>query len=146
MSDFRSLSVSVLASPQITAADIAEAKALGVTLVINNRPDGEEAGQPAGAAIEDASREAGLDYRAIPVTGAGFSEAQVEAMDEALASAKGKVLAFCRSGMRSTLLWSLVRARAGDDPEHIAAAAREAGYDIGPVRPVMEMFAANKQR
>lgn len=142
MSQFRPLSDRVLASPQITPADVAEAAALGVTLIINNRPDGEDDGQPTGAAIEAAAHAAGMAYRAIPVSGGGFAEPQVRAMAEALASTDGTVLAYCRSGTRSTLMWSLVEASGGRDPDEIAAAARAAGYDISPVRPMVDMLAA----
>jgi len=142
MSDFRRLDETVFASPQIGTDDIAEAQAQGVTLVINNRPDGEADDQPAGAEIEAAAREAGLDYTAIPIGGSGFGEPQVQAMAEALAGADGKVLAYCRSGTRSTLLWALAQAQAGGDPEEIAAAAAAAGYDIAPVRPAVDMLAA----
>lgn len=142
MSQFRPLSDRVLASPQITPADVAEAAALGVTLIINNRPDGEDDGQPTGAEIEAAAYAAGMAYRAIPVSGGGFAEPQVRAMAEALASTDGTVLAYCRSGTRSTLMWSLVEASGGRDPNEIAAAARAAGYDISPVRPMVDMLAA----
>lgn len=142
MSDFRTLSETVLASPQITAAEIAAAKAEGVTLVINNRPDGEAEDQPPGAEIEAAARAAGLGYAAIPIGGSGFGEPQVRAMVEALERAEGKVLAYCRSGTRSTLLWSLAQAQGGRDPEEIAAAAAAAGYDVTPVRPAIDMLAA----
>lgn len=142
MSQFRPLSDRVLASPQITPADVAEAAALGVTLIVNNRPDGEDDGQPTGAEIEAAAHAAGMAYRAIPVSGGGFAEPQVRAMAEALASTDGTVLAYCRSGTRSTLLWSLVEASGGRDPDEIAAAARAAGYDISPVRPMVDMLAA----
>lgn len=142
MSDFRALGGGVLASPQIAVDDIAAASAEGVTLVINNRPEGESEDQTPGAEIEAAARSAGLDYVAIPVGGSGFGEAQVAAMAEALESAEGKVLAYCRSGTRSTLLWSLAQARSGRDPEEIAAAAAAAGYDIAPVRPAVDVLAA----
>ncbi|ABC64872.1 TIGR01244 family sulfur transferase [Erythrobacter litoralis] len=142
MSDFRRLSESMLASPQIAASDIAAARDAGVTLIVNNRPDGEEPDQPDGAEIESAAREAGIYYVAIPVTSAGFSEPQVEAMRDALDGSEGTVLGYCRSGTRSTLLWSLAQARAGIDPDAIAEAARAAGYDVSPVRPAMDMFAA----
>ncbi|WP_432201689.1 TIGR01244 family sulfur transferase [Erythrobacter sp. W53] len=145
MSDFRKLSDTVFASPQITPDIIGEAKELGITTIINNRPDDEEAGQPAGGEIEAAAQAAGMDYVAIPVTSAGFSEPQVEAMTEALAGPQGKVLAFCRSGTRSTLLWSLAQAAAGKDPDAITAAARGAGYDVSPIRPAMDMFAARSK-
>lgn len=141
MSDFRPLGDRVLASPQIEPRDIAAAKAQGVTLVINNRPEGEASDQTPGAEIEAAARAAGLDYVAIPVGGSGFGEPQVQAMAEALARAEGKVLAYCRSGTRSTLLWSLAQAQAGRDPDEIAAAAAAAGYDVTPVRPAIDMLA-----
>jgi uncharacterized protein (TIGR01244 family) len=142
MTDFRRLSESMFASPQISLADISEAKALGVRLIVNNRPEGESDDQTPGDAIEAAAREAGIDYLAIPVTHAGFSHPQVEALAEALKRTEGPVLGYCRSGTRSTLLWALARAKMGDRPEALAAAAANAGYDIGPVRPAVDALAA----
>ncbi|MCE2842138.1 MAG: TIGR01244 family sulfur transferase [Novosphingobium sp.] len=139
---FRRLSDHVLASPQITIADLAEAKADGVSLVINNRPEGESDDQVPGAEIEAAARGLGMDYVAIPVTHAGFSGPQVEAMAEALGGANGKILAYCRSGTRSTLLWALAEASKGADLEALTAQAAEAGYDVSPVRPLMDMLKA----
>lgn len=141
MSPFRSLDERFLASPQIGTDDIGAAQLLGVTLIVNNRPDGESDDQPAGSEIEAAARAAGMDYLAIPVTSAGFGLPQVEAMRDALQGADGKVLGYCRSGTRSTLLWSLAQASAGADPDAIAAAAAAAGYDVGPVRAAMDMLA-----
>ena len=142
MSQFRKLSDTFYASPQISVDDIAAAAELGVTLVINNRPDGEAPDQPEGATIEAAARAAGMDYVAIPVSGAGFSQPQVEGLRDAIAATDGKVLGFCRSGTRSTLLWSLYRASEGDDPDEIAATAGAAGYDITPVRPAVDALSA----
>ncbi len=141
MSEFRKLSDTFYASPQITPQEISEAAAMGMVLVVNNRPDGEAADQPDSAAIEAAARAAGMDYLAIPIGSAGFSEPQVQKLQDALAAAQGTVLGFCRSGTRSTLLWSLARARAGEDPDAISEAAAAAGYDVSPVRPAMDMFA-----
>ena len=94
------------------------------------------------ADIEAATRAAGMDYLAIPIGSAGFSEPQVEKLQEALAASQGPVLGYCRSGTRSTLLWSLAQARGGVSPDSIAETAAEAGYDVAPVRPAMDMFAA----
>ena len=145
MPDFRTLSDSVYASPQITPEQIEDAATLGVTMIINNRPDGEEPGQPEGASIEEAARAAGLAYAAIPVSGAGLGMPQVEAMADALAAAEGKVLAYCRSGTRSTFLWSLAQAKAGQQPETIAEAARSAGYDVSPVYGAMQALATGSE-
>lgn len=142
MARFRKLSDDFYASPQVTPGEMSEAAAMGIALVVNNRPDGEAPDQPQGADIEAAARAAGMDYLAIPVGSAGFSEPQVERLQQAMAGASGPVLGFCRSGTRSTLLWSLSRARSGEDPESIADAAAAVGYDVAPVRPAMEMFAA----
>lgn len=141
---FRQITDTVYASPQIDTTSIAEAKALGVVRIINNRPEGESDDQTPGAAIEAAAREAGMDYVAIPVTHAGFSQGQVDAMQEALEGAEGPVLAYCRSGTRSTLLWALARAKAGDNPAAIASKAAGAGYDVSPVRELIDMLAAGK--
>ena len=144
MSDFRQVSEDFWASPQIGPDDVAEAAQHGFALIVNNRPEGESTDQSAGAAIEAAARAAGLEYVAIPITHAGFDEAQVAEMERALASAAGPVLAYCRSGTRSTLLWALAQARSGMEPGAIAAAAAGAGYDVGPVMPALRMFAARK--
>jgi len=116
---------------QLTVADLDEAAAQGIRLIVNNRPDGEEPDQPRSADIEAAARAAGLDYSHIPVA-AGFPPAQVEAMAEALE--QGPVLAFCRSGTRSAFLWALARAARGAPAEESVAAAAAAGYDLGPIR------------
>jgi uncharacterized protein (TIGR01244 family) len=142
MSDFRRVTPSFWASPQITSADVAEAAALGCALIVNNRPEGEAGDQTPGAEIATATRAAGMDYRAVPIAPGGFSEDQVHAMAEALAQARGPVLAYCRSGTRSTLLWSLVQAMDGRDPAAIAAEAAGAGYDVAPIRPLLDQLAA----
>ena len=142
MPDFRRLSDTMLASPQITVADVAAAKDAGVTLIVNNRPEGESDDQTPGTEIEAAARAAGIDYLEIPIGHSGFSHPQVAKLAEALAGAEGTVLGYCRSGTRSTLLWALAKAEMGDDPEALAAAAAQAGYDVAPVRPAMDALAA----
>ncbi len=139
---FRKLTDMIFASPQIGLAEVAEAKAQGIALIVNNRPEAESDDQTPGAAIEAAAQAAGIAYVAIPVTHAGFSEAQVQAMSKAISEAGGPVLAYCRSGTRSTLLWALAEARSGVNPAIIAAQAAQAGYDITPVRSMVDMLAA----
>ena len=131
------LDSTTLVSGQIAPEDMAMIAALGVTMIVNNRPDGEEPGQPRSAEIREAAEAAGIDYRHIPVAGAGISGDQVQAMAQALESRSGKVLAFCRSGTRSTYLWALARAQAGDDLESIEGAAAAAGYNLAPVLPYL---------
>ena len=111
MSDFRTLSADYSVAPQISIEDVAEAKAAGFAMLVNNRPDGEEPAAPQGDEIAHAAAAEGLAYAAIPIGHAGFSHAQIDALDTLLASATGPILAYCRSGTRSTHLWALTRAR-----------------------------------
>ena len=139
---FRQLTERVYASPQIGLAEVAEAARAGFGLIINNRPEDESDDQVPGPQIAAAAEAAGLRYVTIPVTHAGFSEAQVSAMAQALASTEAPVLAYCRSGTRSTLLWALAEASRGQSPHALAAAANQAGYDLSPVRTLIDMLAA----
>ncbi len=134
MSDFRRVTDSLSVSPQVTEADMARAAAEGFVLVINNRPDGEDPAQPSSAAIEAAARAAGLDYLHVPVRG-GPTQDQVDAVRAAVEAANGPVLAFCRSGTRSIVTWSIGQALAGEDRETLVNRGREAGYDLSGVLP-----------
>lgn len=140
---FRKINDKISVSPQISLDDIATAKTEGVTLIVNNRPDGEDPGAPQSAEIEAAAKAAGLKYIAIPITHSGFSGPQIDAMIAASA-ADDKVLAYCRSGTRSTLLWSLAQAKQGVAPDEIARLAGNAGYDITPVRAMVDALAGGQ--
>jgi uncharacterized protein (TIGR01244 family) len=130
----RKLDDKVSVAGQLTPADLAEARAQGFTAIVNNRPDGEQPGQPTDVEIAAAADANGLAYTAIPVGPAGLGEAQVSAMAGVLEQADGPVLAFCRSGTRSTYLWALARARLGDDADTLVEKAEAAGYDISGIR------------
>ncbi len=136
--DFIPLAENFWVAPQIAAADLESAKASGVTLVINNRPDGEEPGQPRGAEIEAAAKALGLSYVAIPVGPMGVAAEHLDAFDLAIGTNKGGVLAFCRSGTRSTIVRALSEARKGRAPDDIIGEAAEAGYNIAGQRRALE--------
>ncbi len=137
---FRQLTDRVFVAPQIDVGDVMDAAQAGVALIINNRPEDESADQTPGEEIETAARAAGMDYIAIPVTHAGFAQWQVTAMADAMSKTDGKVLAYCRSGTRSTLLWALARASEGEHPAILAEKAADAGYDLSPVAAIMDML------
>jgi len=139
---FRQLTDRLWVSPQLSLAEVERAAAQGIALVINNRPEGESDDQTPGEAIATAAAAHGIAYVAIPVGHAGFSQAQVAAMRAALASTPGHVLAYCRSGTRSTLLWALAEASRGEDPQTLTLQAAGAGYDLSPVRAMMDMLTA----
>ena len=119
----------VSVAPQISPDDMPAIKAAGFAAVINNRPDGEAPDQPTSATMQAAAEAAGLAYHYIPLGRDGVSPAMVEETEAAFEGSDGPVLAFCRSGTRSTTLWAL--SQAGKMPaQEIVAQAAHAGYDM----------------
>lgn len=93
-------------APQLTPEAMAELATLGFRSVINNRPDFEHGpDQPTSAAVQAAAEAAGLQYRFLPVSGGYQSPEEIAAMAQLLQELPGPVLAFCRSGTRSTHLF-----------------------------------------
>ncbi len=141
--DLRRLDDNASVAPQIAPEDLAAIKAAGFATVINNRPDGEEPGQPHGDSIRVAAEAAGLRYVAIPFAGGPLTPQLLAAMAEAMEHAP--VLAFCRSGTRSCNLWALAGALRGDDPAAMVARAADAGYDLTGLQPSLEQLAATRR-
>jgi uncharacterized protein (TIGR01244 family) len=133
MSDFRRVTDQLSVSPQIQPDDVDAAAAQGFKTIINNRPDGEDPTQPSGYEIEAAAQNAGLAYFHIPVRG-GPTPEQVETTSKVLAEAPGPVLAYCRSGNRSIVTWSLAQALSGArSRDELIGLGRAAGYDLSGV-------------
>jgi uncharacterized protein (TIGR01244 family) len=135
MSNIRRVTDQLSVSPQIGVAEVAEAKAAGFATLINNRPDGEEPGQPTSDEMAAAAQAAGLVYSHIPVVGSPTKE-QVDEARGVIAASGGPVLMFCRSGTRSIITWSVGQAIYGDRsrPE-LVQLARNAGYDLTQILP-----------
>jgi uncharacterized protein (TIGR01244 family) len=51
---------------------------------------------------------------------------------------EGRVLAYCRSGSRSSLLWAAARVANGADVEAVLAQAQAAGIDLAQARPLID--------
>ncbi len=128
-------------APQITAAEVAEAAAMGVRAIVNNRPDHEEPGQPTSDEIAAAAKAAGVAYLHAPVGQAGISEAQLADFND-LAAADAPILAFCRSGMRSIVLRSMAKVYAGADVDSVLAEADAAGFQLHGHRPLLDAVAS----
>ncbi|MGB5147850.1 MAG: TIGR01244 family sulfur transferase [Porticoccaceae bacterium] len=122
---------------QITVADVKQAAAEGFAAIINNRPDGEEPGQPPAAEIEAAAKAAGLAYIHQPVVGTNITDADVATFGHLIEATPGKILAHCRTGTRCTMLWVLSQA-GQQSADALLATARRAGYDLEPLRPRIE--------
>lgn len=129
----RQLDEKILVSGQVAPHETAGLAAQGVTVLVNNRPDGEDPGQPSSSEIEQAARAAGISYRHVPII-RGIGPADVEAMQQALHEAKdGKLLAFCRSGTRSALAIALAKRADGAAAEEVSRQLIQAGVDPSPI-------------
>lgn len=129
----RELEERILVSGQIAPDEVAGLADRGITMLVNNRPDGEEPGQPLASEIEDAAARAGIGYRFVPII-RGLGPADVEAMQQAIReSGDGKLLAFCGSGRRSAFALSLARHEEGASAEEISERLLKAGFDPSPI-------------
>src|SRR4051812_14582942 len=129
----RQLDDMVMVSGQIAPQEVAGLAEQGITILINNRPDGEEPGQPLAGDIEDAAAVAGISYRFVPII-RGIGPADVEEMQKALRDAEGgKLLAFCRSGTRSALALALAKREEGASADDVVKQLNDAGFDHSPI-------------
>ncbi|MCB1676037.1 MAG: TIGR01244 family phosphatase [Halioglobus sp.] len=123
------LTDSVAVCAQIAAAHAPQIAAAGYCVLVNNRPDGEESGQPSTAEIEAAARAAGLEYHYLPITAANFPGEDFARMCRLMSDSSRPLLAFCRSGTRCANLW--VASHTGSEREQALHRAQRLGYDLG---------------
>ena len=129
----RQLDERVLVSGQVAPHEVAGLAEQGITMLVNNRPDGEEDGQPFASEIEEAAAKAGIGYRFVPIL-RGIGPADVDAMQQAMReSGDGKLLAFCRSGTRSALAIALAKREEGASLEDVVEQLNRVGVDHGPI-------------
>jgi uncharacterized protein (TIGR01244 family) len=129
----RQLDDKTLVSGQVAPHEVAALAQQGVTMLVNNRPDFEEPGQPRASEIEAAAEQAGIAYRFIPII-RGIGPADVESMQQALReTGNGKLLAFCRSGTRSAFAVSLAHREEGASRDEVEQRLTQAGFDSRPI-------------
>ena len=122
---------------QIAPGDLAGLAREGFTMIVNNRPDHEDPGQPLAADIEDAATAAGIAYRHIPIV-RGIGPGDVDSMREAIeACGDGRVLAVCRSGTRSAMVCALAERELGVDREEVERRLNSAGFDPSPIQHLL---------
>jgi uncharacterized protein (TIGR01244 family) len=133
----RRLDEKACVSGQIAPADVAELAREGFTMIVNNRPDHEDPGQPLAADIEEAAAAAGIAYRHIPIV-RGIGPGDAESMREAIeASGTGRVLAFCRSGTRSAMVCALAEREMGVGRQEVERRLGAAGFDPSPIQHLL---------
>lgn len=127
--DIRRITEDYAVSPQISPDDIPEIKAAGFRSIMCNRPDGEDYGQPEFDAVAEAARAEGIDVRCVPIVSGMVTPQAAQDFAAALEGMPKPMLAYCRSGTRCTMLWSIASygKLSGDE---IVSAARDAGYDM----------------
>ncbi len=129
---FKSLDDKFHVAPQVTIEQLDAARDAGVTTVISHRPDGEEPGQLSFADLETAAAERGMKAVHIPVVPGRLTPTHVDALKQATDDCDGKILAFCKSGMRASMVWAL--AQKGEiSPQEIMACCQKAGCDVSPL-------------
>jgi uncharacterized protein (TIGR01244 family) len=141
MTEFRRVTPDFSVAGQIDATDVAKIAGLGFKILVNNRPDREEPGQPSAAEIKAAADAAGLRFLNLPY--AGQTPPNVVAETAALLEeARAPVLAYCRTGTRSIKAWALAAALSGTKrPDEIIALAAKAGYDLEGARGALVTLA-----
>src|SRR5436305_647418 len=105
-------------APQLTPEQMQEAASAGFRTIVNNRPDG-EAGpqQPSDRQMRVAAEEAGLSYVFFPVISGRITPNEVAEFARLLDELPRPVLAYCRSGTRSGVLYRLALAHKGAMPK-----------------------------
>ena len=139
MVDFNAIDETITVCGQLSEHDMEAVVARGFTLLINNRPDGEADDQPSSEEVASWAARHGIDYHHLPVTSRQMALHDVAAFGGIYGLAEGPTLAFCRSGMRSAILWAMTMATVGGlEREEIVSRAQTAGYDITSLHSALD--------
>jgi len=115
---------------QIEKADVAQIAKQGFKTIINNRPDSEGVPVTAADAKAEAERN-GLKYAYLPVTSSTITADDLVAFEKLVAESPKPILAHCRSGTRTYLLWAATQVVGGKaDAAALVAEAAAKGFDI----------------
>ena len=128
-------------SPQIAPADIPALAAAGYKTIINNRPDGEEDGQFSAAEARAIAEDNGINYIHLPVKMPELNADIVDQFSAAVKEQPGPILAHCKSGTRSCVLWTMAAGRDSSmTVEELMDCAAQGGYDLTRLRPLIEQY------
>lgn len=141
--DIRPLTPHYAVSPQISPEDLPLIAEAGFSAVICNRPDAENPPEWHAVAMAEAAQAAGLQFHNLPLTHQTMTPENVARQRDLIDAATGPVLAYCASGTRSSVIWSLGQAGHLSTDEILAATA-QAGYQLDQLRPALDAMAANR--
>ena len=127
--DIKTLTANLSISPQILPSEMQAVAEAGFKAIICNRPDGEGADQPSFKEVAAAAQQFGLEAQYLPAESGKVRDEDGKAFGQLLNTLPGPVLAYCRTGMRSTTMWAL--SQAGITPlPHILEASQKVGFDM----------------
>lgn len=141
--DIREITPTYSVSPQIAVEDLPALREAGYSMIIDNRPDGEIPGPLQTEEMRAAAEAAGLKFVANPVIGGAITMENVTAQGEVIATEAGRILAYCASGNRSSVVWALSQAGLRPTDELIALPSRH-GYNMEMWRDQIETLASAK--
>ena len=127
--DIKALTPNLSISPQILISEMQAVAEAGFKAIICNRPDGEGPDQPSFQEIEAAARQHGLQAQYLPAETGKVRDEDGKVFGQLLQTLPGPVLAYCRSGMRSTTLWALSQSGVTPLPQ-ILEASQKVGFDM----------------
>jgi uncharacterized protein (TIGR01244 family) len=130
------LSPGLTAAGALTADNIEALAAAGVKTIVNNRPDNEDPGQLPAEDARALCAAHGIAYHHIAFVNATLTRDHIDAFEKVLMSGSHPMVAHCRSGTRSTMIWALTRVRQGDDATALVALGARNGVDISAL-PVL---------
>ena len=142
--DIREITPRYFVSPQIDPVDMTELKSQGFTCVICNRPDEEIPPSHYASVMQEAAKEAGLNFIVNPLTHDTMTDERLALQRAELEGSDGKVLAYCASGTRSTVAWVLGHADSVSADALLEAAA-QGGYHLEALRGRIEFIASQKR-
>jgi len=127
-------------SPQIQVKDLAQIKEKGIKTIVCNRPDNEERDQPAYETIVTEAKGLGLVVKSLPVISGNVSDEQVKNFSTMLDESDTPILAYCRTGTRSAILWTLSQAGQREFCE-VLNLTNNVGYELSHLKDRFEKMA-----
>jgi sulfide:quinone oxidoreductase len=127
--DIKALTPHLSITPQVMVAELEAVAQMGFKAIICNRPDGEGPDQPSFSEMEQAALAHGLQMRYLPAESGKVRDEDGKAFGELLATLPAPVLAYCRTGMRSTTMWALSQSGITPLPQ-ILEASQRVGFDM----------------
>jgi len=138
MGQFLKLDDNFAVAPQLSADDLKVAADAGIRTIVCNRPDGEDPTQPESAQMARTAAGLGLSFHDVPFNMHTLDKGVIDNLEIALGAVEGPVLAYCRSGTRSSIAWCVLQRRAGKTLEEVLDSARAAGYELSSQAPLIE--------